>query len=816
MLFLAARAPAQSTAPPPDRPKSAGPTFYADFGFGGKIPTERWSPITVWVQTEEKAIGGVVIARFVQDATQKAEIVAPFAATPGRATPVQLVAALPEGVSEVKLTLLDQRGRRLGELTYAAVSGPDSALLPTTLRPSEGLLVSVGRTSLPEAVRSWIGSVQPLGEHTGRNAWTPNQVEPGPMTAREVELAWRQVSAASIEPELLPMSWIAYDGVGVLVVEADTIARADPRSVDAVHAWVEGGGRLVILTGAAGPAWRGWLPPGAPGDLVEVGEAVVGPLPAECASAIAREVMRDRQDRLPGEGEGAEATDRPEPAPPAKAVTRRLIRITERARADGWRERWVYDGDQGPRGAALAEGPVGFGWVVVMGLEPRSASSVLSARSAGAVWRDAMGVPAGAWFEAHGREEIGGFNPYGSSRETQQAMVSLLNRFADVPVVGDAIFLAIAGCMVALALLVGPIDYFVLRRFGAGQRSWLTALAWIGAASLGAYLAPTMMRSGPTQLTRVTAIDRVVPPADRPGDAPATWQTGLTGIFASQSGTVRFAEPDRASWWRGVSAIWSYGPASRRAVGTVSTFQGASEGPGAAGGTQRGNPLEAVGLGLWTFRTFMDHSRPACPIDATLDREGDEWVLAVRGLPEGVGVRHAAFRVGGVWYTPGAGGGRAGSVTAGRWTARVSADEPFADPPVFWQRAGQDWMDTNEPGWDLARPGVVGSLPGAIERGASIDHRVASGRWAGVYLHLDGWATDAPIDWDSRSRRTAVVRLVVPLDEADRVAPTEVAPVPRHWQSRPIRRGVRPVPVPPPPPAMEPAVPEGVNKGNGA
>lgn len=822
MLFWVSRADAQATPPPADRPKSAGPTFYADFGFGGKIPTERWSPITVWVQAEEKAIGGVIVARFVQDATQKAEIVVPFAATPGRSTPVQIVAALPDGVTEVTLTMLDQRGRRLGELTYSAVSGRDAALLPTTLTPAEGLLVCVGRTSLPEAVRAWTSALRPMMPDERSDPWNATQVEPGPMSERELESAWQAVHAASIEPELLPVSWIAYEGVSVLVVEADTIAQADPRAVDAVHTWVEGGGRLVILTGAAGPAWRGWLAPGSAGDLVEVGEAVVGPLPRECAEAISREVMRDGQDRLPGEGGGAEGDDRPVPAPAARETARRVIRLTDRARADGWRERWVYDGDRGPRGAALAEGPVGFGWVVVMGLEPRTASAVLSARSAGAVWRDAIEAPATAWFEAHARDSNTGLGVYYDARETQQAVLSLLNRFADVPVVGDAIFLAIAACMIGLALLVGPIDYFVLRRFGAGQRSWMTALAWIGGASLGAYLAPTMMRSGPTQLTRVTAIDRIVPPPDRVGDAPTTCQTGLTGVFASQSGTARFTDTDRSSWWRGVSAIVEFGPRRQRAIGNVSTFQGASDGPGGGGANQRGNPLEAVGLGLWTFRTFMDHSRPACAIDATVDRDGDDWVLAVRGLPEGVRVRQATIRVGGVWYVPGdAPPHQAGSVNAGRWVGRVSADGPLADAPVSWQRAGHGWMGGDDTGSAIDRPGVAASLPGAIERSTSIDHRVASGRWAGVYLHLDGWASDAPIDWASRSSRTAVMRLVVPLDEADRVAPTEVAPVTRHWPSRPNRRGVRPVPVPPPAPAQpeEPAAPDGqdkAGKGDGA
>lgn len=784
--MLAAAARAQT-------PGADHPTFYADFGFAGKVPAERWSPITVWVQAGDKALGGVIVAEFAQDLTQTARITVPFAATPGSRTPVQFVAALPERLDELTLTMYDDRGRRLARLPYASTSRPDAAPLPPVLAPGEALLVGVGRTSLAQAARVWTQTAAAIGSDSSSEPSTD-----GPARLREVDMerAWSMVQAAAIEPDVLPQSWMAYDGVAVLVVDAGAGSRADPRALDAVHEWVRSGGRLAILAGAAGAAWRLWLPPGPEGDLIEVGDTVISTLPGECAAAIKREARRDEQRENPGEATPEEV---PRVVPPADTIALRPILVTPRAAVDGWRTRWLIGAGGERDSAVLAEGPVGFGWVTVLGLDPAATPRVLSARTAGAVWRDALAEAAGGWFRAWGPPSFDRRTGWPDEPEPRQAVIGLLGRLAVVPAVSDAIFVAIAACMLALAAFVGPVDAFVLRRLRMSQRSWMTALGWIALVSAGTYLLPAAIRAGPTQVSRVTILDRIIEPIDRAVDRTRSWQTGLTAIFAAQPGEARFQSPDPASWWRGVSTVWEFTGSRGRTIGTVSTAQGVR---GADSG--RGNPVDRLSLGLWTFRTFMDQSRPASALHATVDREGGDWVVRVEGLPAGARVADAALRVGRLWHIPANDpDGRVISAD-GTWTANARVSGGSDEPLEAWLRC-ELVTSTSYGAPSPLRPGMATSLPGAIERGAVIDRRVATGRWAALYLHFDSWPPDATLDWPSDNRRAAVVRLLVPLDERDRVEPADVTPVGRLRTQQDARwsSGVRNM-SPPPSPAEDP------------
>lgn len=772
------------------------PTLYADFGFGGKLPANRWAPITVWISPGDRALGGVIVTEFDQDSTQSARIVTPFAAAPNAQTPVQVVAAIPPNTGRVVFTLYDERGRRIERLEYSDVPGSNAALMPPTVDRQEGLLVAVGRTSLPEAVRSWTdvtraGSVSEWRSQVTAGTFT------GPITGSDLERAWRRADCGAIQPGAMPLSWVAYDGVVVLVVEADAAMQAEPRAVEAVRSWVEGGGRLLIVADAPGPAWRTWLPDGVTGDVVTLGEIVGAPLPEECARAMRLEGDRDA-DVLPGEGETAEPLP-PMPAPAGRVTIRPMTLAPEGARC-GWQTRWDT-----PAGAALAEGPVGLGWVTVITLEPRTVGSVVSSRASGAVWRSALVGGASVWLESSVRDArvmyaMGGWG------ESESATVGILSRLSGLPVLGDAIFLAIAGCMLGLAVLVGPVDALVLKRLRARQRSWLTALAWIGVASAGAYAAPVLMRSGPSQVTRLTGIDRLVTASDRAPD-PTAWQTGLTGIFSAQAGQATFQDPNQSAWWRGVSAVFDYMPSQRRISGVVATTQDAA---GGTLGATRGNPLERVSMGLWTFRTFMDWTRIETALTARVNRDGDDWAVTVSEVPEGAVIANGCLRVGDRWITLDSDGrGAADRPDARAW--RVPAADRWTDKaPRPWQRAGmREWYAQDE---RFTRPGMAASLPGTHERSRSIDQRVATGRWAVVYLHADLWPSDVTIDWVSRASRTTVIRLIVPLDEADRVPATAPTVTPRFDEGPPtdgplLWPGVAPAdPQPDPAPAtQEPA-----------
>jgi hypothetical protein len=341
------------------------------------------------------------------------------------------------------------------------------------------------------------------------------------------------------------------------------------------------------------------------------------------------------------------------------------------------------------------------------------------------------------------------------------------------------------------------VDYFLLRRLGAGHRSWLTAIGWIGLAAGAAYVTPLLLRSGPTSIGRVRVIDHL---AVAPGTAGEAHQSGVTGVFASRSERITLDGVDQSSWWRGVAASGVFsGDTARTSIGTIRTVQDMGEGG-------RGNPLEALDINLWTFRAFHDHARPRLGVAASVERTGDGWAVEVMGLPEGVVIRRGAVRVGDRWwcapeeparrpgamFTPGA---RPtveelpplGPAEGGRFSLRVRDGAGAPRPSVAWLRVGYPFawagpwgMEAPDRGvvlWD--RPGIGASLPGGLGRSLAIDRRLASGRWACVLLEVEGWPMDIPAPRGSNVAGMVVLRVLVPLREADRQAPVAVGAVPR-------------------------------------
>ncbi len=763
VALLVAGAPAWARQAPGAKPDK--PQMYVDFGWSGKVPTERWSPMTVWITAGEKPIGGVLLVEFTQDATQAARIVVPFAATPGERTPVQVVAALPRDCRDLEFTLLGDRGRELARLTYAGWGASDTeAPMPPLLDPTTGLLVGLGRTSLHESVREWTGASGGDRPARPQDRWFPGMVERGRSsepTEADKRRAWNNVTSAVVEPAVMPLTWAAYDGVMALVVEAGTAPAMNVRALEAVREWVDGGGRLVIVADSPGGAWRAWLPQDERGELVQLSPPEVGTLPPECGAAIRNEdryVLALLPDEEP---EGVVGPSRAAPMPaPAATITRRLVTLTDRARDDGWSVRWTEAPDAAS--GALAEGPVGFGWVTIIGLEPRFASEHLSARASGAVWRDAMGETVGDWLRSNSAtQRLSVFFGYGPQTGSEHTISSLLEQEGVSGPRDGIVFLAIAACMMLLALLVGPVDYFVLKRMQAGQRSWLTALLWIGAASAAAYAAPIVLRSGPNTVSRHRVTDVIV---DGSGAIPA-WSSGLTSVFASQSGQAEFAQPDQASWWRGVSSLAFFAGSQPRLSGTVTTTQDAA---GGVYGSRRGNPLEKLPIGMWTIRSFLDRSQESATVGATVAREAGGWRVEVTDLPEGHGVSAAALRIGESWYDLGGTGAATGA--RGVWSALAADSLQTTSAPAAWSFAlpGEEGLGAETRPTRDARAGLAAQLPGASERALAIERRCRAGRWAAVYLGVEGAPGDVTIrDWTTTYHGAAVYRLLVPIDEGE-------------------------------------------------
>jgi hypothetical protein len=742
----------------------------ATVGWNGVIPGDRWAPITVFITAGEKPIEGMITADFAQDPTQSAHITVPFAATPQRTTPVTLVAAIPNHCDRLTLTLLT-RDRRI-PLEFTSSVSNDTLPLPPVLESSTAVVLAVGRGTLPEAVRDW----EPLAGMKARKlADDPTILEP----------VWGQIVAARAEPESLPNVWAAYQGLSAMVVPGDAARSMDRSALAAIHDWVQSGGRLLIIADGPGEQWRDWLPENAR-TLIQAESPGTHPLPKAVAESIETlksdlaspksawkriEGARKNRPQNPYYNPGYGAAEEPAPSKvvlpgPAAQVPSRVFRLTDEAKRNGWRLAWTTETDE--TAGMLAEGPVGFGHVTILGLEPSHATQILSTRASGSVWREAL-KPALADFlsTAPWQDTQGAWNYY-TTDPAQNAVNATLESMAKIPSVGGWVVAAFAAGLILLVLLVGPVDYFTLKRLRAGQHWWLTAIGWTSVACVIAWAAPALVRTSPTQLARTSVVDCILSKGDGSPDSSLTaWETGLTAIYAGESGVLR-PTVDPASWWRGTAAVFYWFRADTAGRGIAPTLQQAA---GGAAGSVRGNPIQPFAMPLWTFRSFLDDSRATVGLGAKVRTNTDEGVChaMVTGLPEGVHIERALVRIGDTsfgraWINHGA----AGNATGGGWSADL---RPNREETEMW--ASQPAIIATYPRSTAVNvvksaflPATALSLNGPAQRTAAAARLTSTSRWAMLLLQVNNWPAAPAIDRPAKSEHTRILRLLVPLSDS--------------------------------------------------
>lgn len=774
-----------------DKPDPKTLAISATIGWNGVVPGDRWAPITVFVTAGERAASGVVTVEFPQDPTQQARITVPFAATPNRTTPVTVVASIPEHCDRMTITLWSEDGR-VRRLDYTALASRDTIQLPPIFGDSAAVVLGVGRPSVLDVARDWAGMA---GSTTRKPGGEP----------LVLDSAWGQVIGAAWDPGALPAAATAYEGLAAMVAQGEAAQAADRAGLDAVHEWVLGGGRLVIVLDDPGDIWREWLPedwrnlvivdePGVSATPREIARAIEGlradlkdPKAARARLSAERRRPRGRSssdvptypgtttDAAPSSAEEPTEPRAEDPADPsvaalpgaAERVTGRAIHLTDRARALGWKVAWDTEGKAGA--GLMAEGPVGFGHVTVLGVEPARCAAVVSTRAAGAVWREAL-KPGLADFLANVPRNDAN-NPgwaYWQLGRTQSAINSCLEQLSGVPAVGAWVAVIFGVGLLVLALLVGPVDMIALRRMQRGQHWWVSSLLWISLACAAAYFAPLVIRTSPTQVNRLSVVDHLVIPGGE--ERPVSMASGITAVFAGEAGMVK-AKIDPASWWRGCAAeeYWYGFGRGSQGQGVAPTMQAAA---GGATGSRRGNPMQALPMALWTFRAFLDEAKPdVAPPRVRLRETGSGCHLVVTGLPDGCEVEFAEVRIGAGRYAATepvvnkAGTGSperlepVGKMEKGTWEADLPT-RPWVDH--LWTPVLQATSPQNQ--WSAYHPATGLSLPGPDRRTLAVSRMVEGGRYGAVLLSVRGWPGDPELARPAKYEHTRLLRLVVPVE----------------------------------------------------
>lgn len=778
MLIAALPARGQPAAPtlPPGR---AVAITDVQFGWNGALVPERWNPIRVFLTGGSKGFSGALIAEFNQDGSQAARVITPAAATPGRTTPIDIAAAIPYQCARIEFSLVDDSGAVAERVVYDRLPGPREQNFGPTWVLDGGLLVAVGPGSIstafdppgtPKAAPTAAPDpgpppIPPIEPEAAEGIEVVETVEdlgidtpPEPPPSRR---AWTDLRVARVEADALPMLWTAYDAARALIIRAESMGSVDPRVVDAIRAWVASGGRLVLIVDQPGASWRRWLPNGPAGEVVTVGEVERLELPGELATAV---------------GEVADTR-------PASAVQGRALSLTPHGRGQAWSLGWTAG--EGESRGLLAQGPVGFGWVTIVGVEPQACAMPVSGPASAAVWHAVLDRPLDAWLsqppdiELSYIEFTGAMS--GATAKGRQALSQLLSQLIDAAPIGVGVVIAILAGMLLLTALVGPFDALALKWLRLRQHSWLTALGWITILSIAAYIFPPMLRTGPTVVHRLAGVDVLVDPDAPPGRGPA-WSSALSTIFASEAGPVPLEPFAGGTWWRGVSSSMSR-PDTRRLLPPL-PLRIDTGGPG--GQELRGAVPAGLFQSQWTFRSVADDGPARDAISARVRRDDDGWDVTLIGVPPDARIGPGELAIGEetfmvAWENASIPASaqalrtwRGRSAPMGAEPAAAPADPPPGEEALVERdgvkmaagaAASPATFRRYNP--DDVLPETVLALAGPADRELAARARVESGRWARLQLRLSGLPPAYPGLTGSLQTSTVVYRLLIPLDDQE-------------------------------------------------
>ena len=168
--------------------------------------------------------------------------------------------------------------------------------------------------------------------------------------------------------------------------------------------------------------------------------------------------------------------------------------------------------------------------------------------------------------------------------------------------------------LVTLAVLLGPLDYKLLKHLDRLPLTWLSCAFWIVLFTIGAYYGVQALRAGDMELRVISVLDGIK-------DSRHAWSTNYCGLFAPYSDDYRLDNLQENQWWSGVApaqeAIWQQGGqiGGRR----IYCFQ-----------HDGGNLPYSIPVNIWDVQCLLNESSvQKLPFDAEVQLQGDEIVIDI-------------------------------------------------------------------------------------------------------------------------------------------------------------------------------------------
>ncbi len=566
------------------------PEFNVDFfcGWDGYYRPMEWMPVEIGIGSDLKEpFAGSFTISARQDALNTLNIVHTFVLTPDVPLTLPLVTKFAAWTEKCDLVIRDERGRRQWQHTINML---DFSITNRLLRmvQEEDLLIGL------------VGQGQFGLLRLARETACASYRGPG------------KVCLGAKVPRAVPWDWTGFVSLDLLVLYDPDWALLRHQQMQAIREWVSNGGTLLLVLGQRP------LPQDNP--LCDVLPFQIGePREVEIPSAALEQWGLD-SSRV------QTVTAWPLTAKPEAL----LLEEVETSGA----------------GCLYGLGVVGFGRVAVLSFNPVQLAPEQSGRTA-AFWTRHIAACIGdrsdssenrAPFPApitdisagHGRtivlaeeESQGGDDVPGQRRPTddrfrislaQNAANQVMEHLYQLRQMRPLSIWWVILTLSALAILLGPVDYLVLKRLDKLPYTWLTSIGWIVVFTAGAYYGVQWLRGGAMELRVVSVLDGVA-------DSNCIWATSYAGLFAPRSDDYQLEGLMTNQWWSGLAPsreeIWRHQQESgMRQIHCVQA--------------DGGNLPVSLPINIWTVQSLlMEWALEEMPFSATIDRRDDEVIVEI-------------------------------------------------------------------------------------------------------------------------------------------------------------------------------------------
>jgi hypothetical protein len=554
------------------------PEFNVDLfcGWDGCYRPMEWTPVEIGVSADlTEPFQGIFSVSAPQDGLNTLNILHEFALTPELQLSLPLVTKFAFGIGRCELTIRDERGRVRWEQTVDMwdFSAQNRMLVP--VRASDLLLGLVGQ---PRFGLLKLPSETVCLSHRGRG----------------------KVHLGAKVPRMVPWDWTGFASLDLLILYDPDWALLRTEQLGAIAEWVSNGGTLLLVLGRH--------PLSSDNPLADVVPFAPGqPRRVEIPPHVLSQWGLD--DRA-----SEKVTAWPLTANPRAAVIEKAIASDS--------------------ACFYGIGHAGFGRVAVLGFDPaelgdtqmQHAAQFWIAHTGACLAGRPNATEAGPDFAVDRWQPVAGRSrmivsaaqvPEEDDRAhddryrigiAQSAGNKVLEYLYELPQMRPLSIWWVVLTLSALAVLLGPLDYFVLKRLDKLPLTWLTSTGWIVIFTVGAYYGVQTLRGGKMQLRAVSVVDGIV-------DGNSIWGTYYTGLFAPRSDDYRPDGLGSDQWWSAIAPSREQVYAHQSAAGMQQVYCRQADGA---------NLPVSVPINIWTIQSLLGEMRlETMPFEANVMRRGE-------------------------------------------------------------------------------------------------------------------------------------------------------------------------------------------------